>query len=790
MMQTQMPSAIPQHQRTIRVRGTVQGVGFRPTVWRYATELGLSGEVYNDGDGVLIICQGSQSTIDTLISRIQQSPPPQAQISSIENWYSDKILSSKEFIIAASHYSIAANTGVSPDLATCPDCLTDMKHLKDRRHNYAFTNCTHCGPRLSIVRALPYDRHNTSMEKFAQCSSCQAEYENPADRRFHAQPNACPTCGPALWLSSADGQSITKQPIAQAQSLIRAGKIVAIKGLGGFHLAVDANNPKAVERLRLRKQRPHKPFALMAQTTEQIENYCELDRQERQLLQSAAAPIVLLTQKTTAKLPANINPDQTRLGFMLPMSPLHYLLMEGFDGPLVMTSGNASGQPQCINNKQALASLGQIADAFLLHNRDIVNRVDDSVVQVNKQQQQLLRRARGYAPQPLPLPPGFETAPSVLALGGELKNTFCLLHGNQAILSQHIGDLKDMATYTDFEHTLKLYQQMFKFQADVIAIDQHPHYLSSEYGRSLATLHSQKLIEVQHHHAHIAACLADNLRPLQAQPVLGLCLDGMGFARTDNENDTIWGGEILLANYHSATRLARIRPTAMPGGNLAMQQPWRNCLAQLDNAIGWPTVVEKYGHLPLIKTLQQQPLDTILAMINRGVNTPFSSSCGRLFDAIAAAVGINIEGSLSFEGQAAMTLEASIDNKQWSTATPYSLALNQHDELLEIDPAPLWPELLDDLDQGQAAGLIASRFHLGLAEALSKAVVLLAEKLNLDTVALSGGVMQNLRLSQALEQRLRARGLHVLQHQQVPANDGGIALGQALIAAANTLKNN
>ncbi|MBQ0807000.1 MAG: carbamoyltransferase HypF [Porticoccus sp.] len=778
--------------RTIRVQGIVQGVGFRPTVWRYANELDIQGHIFNDSDGVIIECRGTEQAVYTLIERLHREPPPQAQISHIEHWKSDTDITGSDFVIIKSRTLNQANTGISPDLATCPECLAEVLTQGNRRYGYPFTNCTHCGPRLSIVRSVPYDRANTSMSQFQQCSRCTEEYEDPANRRFHAQPNACPDCGPTLWITSRTGQRLGGNAITTAVARLQQGAIVAIKGIGGFQLVVDACNQAAVAELRQRKHRPHKPFALMARDISVIHHYCEITEQEQQLLESPAAPIVILSQCSSSihPLPENIAPDQNRLGFMLPTTPLHHLLLAEFDTPLIMTSGNPSGEPQCIDNQQALDKLSTIADLFVLHNRDILNRCDDSIVQVVNQQRQLLRRARGFAPAPLSLPAGLEGSPDILAMGAELKNTFCLVRGNQAILSPHIGDLQDIATFKDFRHSLSLFQQMHQHQPEAIAIDQHPQYLSGKWGWELADEHELPVLEIQHHHAHIAACLGDNRWPLDAPPVLAVTLDGIGFSQTpDNQKPQLWGGEIFLADYRQATRLARLKPIALPGTNMAMQQPWRNCVAQLHSALGWQKVAENYAKLPLIKTLSLQPINNLLTMIDKDINAPISSSCGRLFDAVAAATGINLEGNISYEGQAAMTLEASINEADWQIASPYPFKLNKRGGLLEIDPSPLWSALLDDLVNGCNRSLIASRFHLGLIEAIANCLTLLAEQQQTSTVALSGGVFQNPRLSTGLQQQLQLNGLQVLTHRNVPANDGGIALGQALIAAAQLKPN-
>ncbi|RLU00200.1 MAG: carbamoyltransferase HypF [Ketobacter sp.] len=820
-------SAQPVVQRTIHIRGVVQGVGMRPAVWHLAQQLGLAGYVRNDADGVLICCRGSLGAVERLISQLQTSPPPQARISGIEHWPwegNDEARFSDGFVILDSHagaHPLPFKTGVAADMATCPDCLQELFDPDNRRYRYPFINCTHCGPRLSIVGSLPYDRANTSMAAFELCAHCQREFDDPQDRRFHAQPNACPKCGPMLWVTDHTGAVLSVElsvefdqadhdPIAVAQAALRAGKIVAIKAVGGFQLAVDACNESAVARLRQRKHRPHKPLALMARDLDAVKRFCRVSEQEQALLQSAAAPLVLLDAKQFAvsnceptiapsiapHIAPNIAPMQRRLGVMLPSSPLHHLLLETFDTPLVMTSGNSVGEPQCISNHSAFEKLAGIADLFLLHDRDILNRVDDSVVQVIGGQPQILRRGRGDAPLPLPLPPGFDTAAPVLALGADLKNTFCLLGQNGAVLSQHMGDLQEPATLADFANSLALYQQLYRHQPHCIAVDAHPQYHASQVGRQLAQQQNLPLVEIQHHHAHMAACLGEHGWPLcdEGKPVLAITLDGLGYAPLD-QRSTLWGGEILLGDYASAKQLACLKPVPLPGGNAASVQPWRNTVAQLHGAMGWHTVIEHYGELAAIHAIAQQPVATLVAMMEQSLNSPLSSSCGRLFDAVAGLLGFSTTG-MSFEGQAAMALEAAIGEQDWqhtqafpSHACPsqaYPFALQQQESgLWQIDPAPMWHCLLQDLKAAAPSGLMAARFHQGLARALAQCAQQLARRHQVDHVVLSGGVFQNRHLTVALSGLLQQHQLTVLTHSQVPANDGGIAFGQALIAAAN-----
>ncbi|WPL18561.1 Carbamoyltransferase HypF [Thiorhodovibrio winogradskyi] len=778
----------------------MQGVGFRPHVWHLANRLGCLGDVRNDGDGVLIrLWAPDSTTADAFCQRLRTDIPPLARIDALERNPQPAEKSQPppagEFRIIASA-TTEVHTGVVPDATTCPACATDIAARSNRRYRYPFTNCTHCGPRLSIVRAIPYDRANTSMARFPLCPDCLAEYNNPADRRFHAQPNACPSCGPKLWLEDSDGQRLDpaalgcQDAIAAASEMLAGGRILAIKGIGGFHLACDATNHQAVARLRQRKARDAKPFALMARDLAVMRRYCTLSPQEAALLQSPAAPIVLLEARhpapTRAALAPGIAPGQASLGFMLPYSPLHLLLLAHWEQPLVMTSGNRSDEPQAIDNTEARTRLAPLADALLLHDRDILNRLDDSVARVDAGQPRLLRRARGFAPAPLLVPDGFHDAPPVLALGGELKNTFCLLDAPRLILSQHLGDLDEPATLRAFERTLKLYRELFQHQPSRIAIDRHPDYRGSTLGRRLAAELALPLIEVQHHHAHIAAVLADNAWARDAGSVLGLALDGLGHGK----DGTLWGGELLRANYQDCSRLAWLRPTPLPGGDRAAKEPWRNLIAHIHTAFGWEQACAQWPALRRLPGLAEAPIPALLRMLDAGINSPRSSSTGRLFDALAAALGLHTK-EIAYEGQAAMELEA-LARTDWnipgtkgqSTGDGYPFARLHTPEGIQLDPTPMWQALLNDLSHGVPPARIAARFHQGFATALTDLSLDVAREQGLDTLALSGGSFQNRILLTSVIHQAESAGLRVLSHHQVPANDGGIALGQALIAAA------
>ena len=768
---------------SIRVRGLVQGVGFRPTVWRLARDCGLSGDVRNDGAGVLIRLQGQAGSIEDFVARLVHECPPLARIDALERSVSGETFEpAPGFRILASDGG-EVHTGIVADAATCAACRDEIFDPANRRFRYPFTNCTHCGPRLSIVNRIPYDRANTSMVDFPMCPACEHEYSNPADRRFHAQPNACAECGPRVWLVDALGVSVPPDPagdaIATASRLMRQGRILAIKGIGGFHLACDACNVDAVALLRWRKRRYRKPFALMARDLAVIDRYCRVDPHERTLLRSSAAPVVLLAATQASMLAADVAPGQATLGFMLPYSPLHHLLLETWDTPLVMTSGNLSDEPQCTANDDAARRLDGIADFYLLHDREIVNRVDDSVVRVMDDQPRLLRRARGYAPSPLVLPAGFGRAAPVLALGGELKNTLCLLKDGQAVLSQHLGDLEDARTADDYERTVDLYSQLFQHQPRVVAVDLHPDYRSTRYGQVLAEREGLELISVQHHFAHIASVLADCGHALDAGPVIGVALDGLGFG-TDG---TIWGGEFLLADYRGFRRVAHLAPTPMPGGARAILEPWRNSYAHLVTHVGWERFTRDFGATELADYWQGKPLDLLGTMIARAVNAPPSSSCGRLFDAVAGVLGVCRE-AIAYEGQAAIELEVLASGADVSAQQGYPFAVNTQAEPWLLDPAPMWLALLTDLQQGVPSSAIAARFHAGLADAVAGLARSLTLLHGVDTVALSGGVLQNKTLFEAVVRGLTTSGLQVLSHTQVPTNDGGLSLGQAVVAAA------
>jgi hydrogenase maturation protein HypF len=776
----------------IRVRGRVQGVGFRPTVWRLARELKLDGEVLNDGDGVLIRASGNPAAIDGLIARLRDDPPPLAQIAGIET-RAAAFKSPAGFRIAESCAG-APMTEIAPDAAICPACAAEIVDPYERRFRYPFATCTHCGPRLSIATAIPYDRAATTMVGFPLCPACRAEYGDPADRRFHAEATACHVCGPKARLIRFDGRAVSFECFSMLDdvdavcTLIQRGRIVAIKGLGGYQLACDATNADAVARLRAAKRRETKPFALMVRDLDVIRRYCTPDPAEIGALQSTAAPIVLLRADGPETLPEAVAPGLGTLGFMLPTTPLHLLALRRMTRPVVMTSGNTSSEPQIIDDTEARERLAGIAEFALVHDRPIAMRVDDSLVRVVDGALRVLRRGRGYAPAAITLPEGFADAPDVLAMGGELKNAFCLLAGGKAVLSPYIGDLDDAPTFDDHRRALGHFMALFDHRPRAVAIDRHPEYRSAKFGREYARDSGLSLVEVQHHHAHVAACLAENSRPLVAPPVLGIVLDGLGWG----DDGTIWGGEFLLADYRGATRLGTLKPVAMPGGDAASHEPWRNLYAHLTAEMSWGELQMNFAELELIGDLAAKPRATLDAMIKSGTNSPKASSCGRLFDAVAAVLGICRERQ-GHEGDAASRLEAlacenTLRNEDDALAYPFTIPNLPGANLPYIEPLAMWRALLGDLILDTPAPVIAARFHKGLAKAVAAMAMKLADdEQRFDTVVISGGCFQNKVLFEEVAARLRAAGFAVLSHSRVPTNDGGIALGQAAVAAARLI---
>jgi hydrogenase maturation protein HypF len=748
----------------VEVSGIVQGVGFRPYVYRLATELNLSGSISNTAAGVAIEIQGAPEAVRDFLARLEAEAPPLARLTgvAVRELQPDHV---EGFRILSSRLGEERRVLISPDVAVCADCLRELFDPADRRYGYPFINCTNCGPRFTIVADIPYDRARTSMAGFQMCADCRREYDDPLNRRFHAQPNACWDCGPQVELWDNRGERLSvKDPVAEAAARLGEGSVVAVKGLGGFHLAVDATNRAAVERLRERKRRVEKPFAIMVRTLEAIEEFCEVDEIARRLLASAERPIVLLPKKAGAAIAEAVAPRNRYLGVFLPYTPLHYLLFaEGMFPALVMTSGNISEEPIAIANDEAVRRLGELADFLLVHNRDILLRSDDSVVRVAAGQARHWRRSRGYVPVPVFLS---EEVPEILAVGGELKNTVCLTRGREAFLSQHIGDLENVESYRFCEEAAARLRRILEIEPRILAYDLHPDYFSTRW--ALAQPGMEK-IGVQHHHAHIASCMAENHL---AGPVIGVALDGTGYGTDGN----IWGGEILVADYRDFRRAAHLDDVPMPGGAAAIREPWRMAVAYLAQHFGRDFLDLR---IPFVEQLSRQRVEVLLRMMERKVNSPLTSSCGRLFDAVAALAGVRQR--VNYEAQAAIELEMLMDDGDRGGAYPIEVV--EDGDAWRLSTRPLFEALVSDLQKGAAAGSVSLRFHQGLIEALARVVEFVRRRDGLERVCLSGGSFQNVYLLEHLTERLRSEGFEVFTHTQVPCGDGGLSLGQALVAA-------
>jgi hydrogenase maturation protein HypF len=765
--------------RRIVIQGLVQGVGFRPFVYGQALRRGLVGFVLNDSRGVTIEVEGMVEALDAFQQALRQEAPPLARIDTV---LSERISPNHDtaFVIAHSQVGAERLALISPDTATCDDCLRELFDPADRRAQYPFINCTNCGPRFTIVQDVPYDRDKTTMRVFHMCLDCQAEYNDPLNRRFHAQPNACPICGPQVSLVDKAGQPVkSAEAIAAAAARLATGAILAIKGLGGYHLACDALNVEAVQRLRQRKHREAKPFALMAPDLETIRRFCQVSAAEAALLQSRRRPIVLLRQLSSCQIAPDVAAGYRTLGFMLPYTPLHYLLLAAFaaaTGPdhlaaLVMTSGNLSDEPIAYQDVDACARLLPLADGMLSHNRAIHMRCDDSVIRVAAGGEQLFRRSRGYAPEPISL--AFDCPVPILACGGHFKNTFCLAKQRQAFVSQHIGDLENLETLTSFREGIAHFQRLFDVAPEAVAYDLHPDYLATKYALDLDI--SQK-IGVQHHHAHIASVLAEHGL---AGPVIGIAADGTGYG-TDG---AIWGCEVFAADLRGFERLAHLRYMPLPGGEQAVRQPWRMAAAYLARAYG-----DAFLNLdiPFARQLDCAKWRPLAQMIARGLNSPPTSSLGRLFDAIAALIGMRRE--VLYEGQAAIELEMLAEG---GAEQGCSGSMESYPFILEagtpaqFDVVPMMGAIVHDLQQHVPIPEIAWRFHCSIAALLAMGCVRAREQTGLNVVALSGGVFQNRLLLEQLLARLDALGFQVLINRLVPPNDGGLSLGQLAIASAS-----
>ena len=761
----------------LRVDGVVQGVGFRPFVYSLATSLGLGGLVGNDADGVFAEVEGSPEAVGTFLRLLERQSPPLARIDRVRT----RPLAptgAAGFVIVSSRPGGERRALISADTAPCADCLRELADPADRRYRYPFINCTNCGPRFTIVTDVPYDRPFTTMAGFTMCPVCQAEYDDPGNRRFHAQPVCCPACGPRLTLTQADGTplpgvpELAADPVTAAARLLRDGRILAVKGAGGYHLVVAAGHVGATAALRARKHRADKPFALMVADLTQARSLCLVDQAAGDLLASARRPIVLLPRHpgSAALVAPAVAPGNRQLGLMLPSTPLHHLLLAAAGMPVVATSGNVADEPIAFTDADARTRLRGIADAFLTHDRAIHMRTDDSVSRLAGGREQLIRRARGYVPEPLAL--SLAVRRPVLGCGAQLKNTFCLAKGSRAFVSHHIGDLENAETLASFTAGIEHFRRLFDIQPQLVAHDLHPDYLSGKYAAGLT---DADLVGVQHHHAHIASCLADNGHP---GPAIGVAFDGTGYG----SDGTLWGGEFLVADLTGFRRAGFLEPVPMPGGAAAIRQPWRMAAAYLRTA---------YGSTPppglAVRQRNEKQWDAIGQLAERGINAPLTSSAGRLFDAVAALLGVR--DAISYEGQAAIELEQLADPAE-PGRYPVRLAglavlgTGASARPVVVSGSDLVRAAAEDLTAGVAAPVIAGRFHNGLAAAVASVCAVLREQTGLGVVALSGGVFQNVLLAGAVARQLTDAGFAVLQHRQVPCNDGGISLGQVAVAGA------
>ena len=743
--------------------GIVQGVGFRPFIYRLATRQGLTGFVQNRPDGVITEVEGTPSAIDSFFSSISQELPPLANITGVES-SEIKIAGDAGFQIIVSDQEGQGNVHIAPDSAVCADCLKELFDPADRRFRYPFINCTNCGPRLTIINDIPYDRVHTSMACFPLCPQCRAEYENPANRRFHAEPNACPVCGPKLELRDAEGKIIfCDDPLKKAIELIATGNVLAIKGLGGFHLCVDAASDEAVKKLRLRKYREEKPLAIMVRDIEKARLIAKINDEEKTLLLSVQRPIVLLKKKNNALISNLVAPSVANLGIMLPYTPLHYLLLENKFPALIMTSANQVDEPICISNRDAQRRLESIADYFLVHNRDILVRCDDSIAFVTGGKQQLMRRSRGYVPRPLILKESF---PAVLALGPQLETTQCILKDNFAFLSPHIGDMETPQARDFFHESLALMKRITQSDPQIIACDYHPAYYSTQVAHELKDV---RVVHVQHHHAHIVSCMAENQID---GDVIGLAMDGTGYGLDGNA----WGGEFLIASATQFQRFGHLQYFVLPGGEKAIHKPWRIGVSLLKQAYGrsWPEIASRLK-------LASDKTDFALLdkIIETRLNSPLSSGLGRLFDGVAAIM--NLRRNVSFEGQAAMELEAKAELA--GETLPFEILHNLDDSYI-LDMSLAIRAIVENIFSGKSVEEIASAFHATLTAAFEAMSVEMRKLTGINRVALSGGCFQNRILLEGTVTELKKKNFEVYYHIQVPANDGGVSLGQAIVAGS------
>ena len=776
------PHSLPQERKGVEltVQGTVQGVGFRPFVYRLARDFKISGTIANTGQGVVIQAEGLAADLNSFLQALTEETPPLARIFSI----SQKRLPTTDrqaFTILESRNDHSTRAMIPADIALCNDCLQELLDPADRRYRYPFINCTNCGPRFTIVSSIPYDRPGTSMHSFPMCKSCQAEYDDPDNRRFHAQPNACAQCGPQISWHAATGEQLPcHDPVTETVKALRDGHIVAIRGMGGFHLVVDAGSEPAVALLRQRKQRRNKPLAIMVADLETAGLICHLSPLASETLTSPAHPIVLLPRKESASLAANLAPGIGEIGVMLPYTPLHHLLFAtpGCPQALVMTSGNCNGEPLCTGNDEAIVQLGDIADFFLLHNREIVTRVDDSVIRIMQGRPRVLRRARGFVPNPIPLT---QALPPLLACGSGLKNTFCLVRDNMAFISQHIGDLANLESLAFFKESIYHFQELLEIRPQLVVCDLHPDYLSSRHGQEMERDLGLPRLLVQHHHAHAVAVMAEH--GLQDK-VLAIILDGTGLG----PDGTIWGGEILEVTRTDFIRRGCLAPLPLPGGDAAAEQPWRMGFAALYHTFGDKGLEESQLPTALLG-IGEEKRSAVLAMMQSGFNSPLTSSCGRLFDAVAALLGIRLNSD--FEGQAAMELEAIA--QQWQRPEEHRQRTEDAEAdngLFIIDSGPFIQRMLRGLEAGRSIPELAMNFHRWLIENFAFTIKRLAATSGISTVVLSGGCLQNRIIMEGLFQALQQNGFQVFTSQEVPVNDGGISLGQAVIGGLRYVSGN
>jgi hydrogenase maturation protein HypF len=760
----------------LELQGAVQGVGFRPFVYQLATRLGLSGWVRNTGRGVVIEVEGQRATLDDFLDRLEPEKPPAAHILDIDR-VPVRPVNDAGFQIVGGEPEKNSSAWILPDFATCAECRREIMDRNNRRYQYPFTNCTRCGPRYTILESLPYDRPRTSMNLFVMCDLCQVEYENPEDRRFHAQPNACPQCGPHLEFWTPDGRRAAShnQALKTAVVVLKNKKIIAVKGLGGFHLMVDARDEASVHHLREIKHRSEKPFATMFPSLEMIQAVCEVSTLEEELLNSPQAPIVLLKKKSSAMVLAdNLAPHNRYLGVMLPYTPLHHILMQELGFPVVATSGNISEETLCTDNQEAVERLGSMVDGFLVHNRDIVHPVDDSVVRVMMGQPMVLRRARGYAPMPLPLPPtdsdNSERDPVILAVGGHMKNTIAISNGRHVMTSPHIGDLETVQSFDTFKNTIEQFKQLYPARPSVVACDAHPDYASTRYAETAGV----PQVHLQHHYAHVLSCMADNQL---ASPVLGIAWDGIGYG----EDGSAWGGEFLYINEDGFSRVACLRPFPLPGSSQAIREPRRSALGLLYEAFGEAAC--DCNEWPPVRAFSSQERKVLNRMLRQQINSPMTSSMGRLFDAVASL--LDVRQTITYEGQAAMELEPEVLESELlhSSGMCYPFNIQQQEAIEILDWEPMLKALLEDLKQNVPCNTVSVKFHNTLVEM----IVAVAHQVGEKQIALTGGCFQNRYLTERAVYRLCAEGFEPCWHHQIPPNDGGIAVGQ-IVGARRTLK--